>query len=344
MIDPTTALLVAGALCALVGVLFWPERGLVPRFLRGARATERVLLEDALKHLHDHESRGLPGTLSSTSGALEISGDRASELLARLVELGLVRLESGRYELTPAGRAEALRVIRVHRLWERYLSDETGLTETEWHRVADRREHTTTPEQAEALAASMGDPLFDPHGAPIPRPTGEIDLPAGLPIMELEPNRLAEIVHIEDEPEAVYAQLVAEGIFVGMKIRLLERTPERCRFEGDDGQEHVLAPVLAANLSAVPLEDADLEEEGPFETLDALAVGERARVLNISPQCRLAERRRMFDLGLLPGTVVEAELRSPSGDPTAYRIRDAVIALRREQAAMIRVERTGEAS
>jgi Fe2+ transport system protein FeoA len=43
-------------------------------------------------------------------------------------------------------------------------------------------------------------------------------------------------------------------------------------------------------------------------------------------------------LGVLPGTLVEAELPSPMGDPVAYRIRDTLIALRRDQARCIRVE------
>ena len=58
----------------------------------------------------------------------------------------------------------------------------------------------------------------------------------------------------------------------------------------------------------------------------------------LSPQCRGPERRRLMDLGILPGTVIQAELVSPSGDPTAYRIRDALIALRKEQADWVRVE------
>jgi Fe2+ transport system protein FeoA len=44
-----------------------------------------------------------------------------------------------------------------------------------------------------------------------------------------------------------------------------------------------------------------------------------------------------MDLGILPGTPVAAEIRSPSGDPTAYRIRGALIALRRDQADLIHV-------
>jgi Fe2+ transport system protein FeoA len=46
-----------------------------------------------------------------------------------------------------------------------------------------------------------------------------------------------------------------------------------------------------------------------------------------------------LDLGVLPGTVVHAEMQSPNGDPTAYRIRDALIALRAEQAEAIRIQR-----
>lgn len=49
------------------------------------------------------------------------------------------------------------------------------------------------------------------------------------------------------------------------------------------------------------------------------------------------ERRRLMDLGLVPGTAITAELRSPLGDPVAYRVRGALIALRREQAQRIQI-------
>nr|WP_044200662.1 FeoA family protein [Oscillochloris trichoides] len=49
------------------------------------------------------------------------------------------------------------------------------------------------------------------------------------------------------------------------------------------------------------------------------------------------ERQRMVDLGILPGTIITVEVRSPLGDPTAYRVRDTLIALRREQAQQVEV-------
>ena len=50
------------------------------------------------------------------------------------------------------------------------------------------------------------------------------------------------------------------------------------------------------------------------------------------------ERRRMVDLGILPGTRIENVMPSPLGDPIAYRIRNAVVALRNEQAKLIEIE------
>ena len=48
-------------------------------------------------------------------------------------------------------------------------------------------------------------------------------------------------------------------------------------------------------------------------------------------------RRRLFDLGLIPGTQVTCTARSPAGDPAAYLIRGAVVALRGRDAGEIRV-------
>lgn len=73
-----------------------------------------------------------------------------------------------------------------------------------------------------------------------------------------------------------------------------------------------------------------------IRTLDRLAQGEAASVVRINSEG--AERRRLLDLGILPGTRIEVVARSPLGDPTAYRIRGSVVALRREQAQRIEVE------
>ena len=81
MTDPRIALLVVTGSLLLAVLLFWPGRGLAWQSLHGLRVNERVLIEDALKHLWDCEYRGTPATLQSVSGfrpnhfpILDISG------------------------------------------------------------------------------------------------------------------------------------------------------------------------------------------------------------------------------------------------------------------------------
>jgi ferrous iron transport protein A len=73
-----------------------------------------------------------------------------------------------------------------------------------------------------------------------------------------------------------------------------------------------------------------------FIQLNFLPLGTKAKVKALTSDGCI--RRRMLDLGLITGTEVEALQRSPSGDPIAYNIRGAVIALRSEEASKILVE------
>ncbi len=334
--------LVAIAL-ALVGAvaLFWPASGVAWRWRRGLAASDRVEVEDALKHVWDGEYRQRPATLESLAGALGLSGRAAADLVDRLGRLDLLHLDDSALRLTPDGRREALRVIRIHRLWERYLADETGLGAHEWHAHAERREHGTTDQQANAMAATLGYPRFDPHGDPIPMPSGEVPPHQGIPLTQLTVDQAAEIVHIEDEPEAVFAQIAAAGLVPGMRVRVLDRSPQRMRIEAE-ADEVVLAPVVAANVTVLLIETPT--EAASMTRLSALSPGESAKVVALAASCRGAQRRRLLDLGLVPGTTVTSELRGPSGDPTAYRIRGALIALRHDQASHIYVHRGVEVS
>ncbi|NNE44302.1 MAG: DtxR family transcriptional regulator [Gemmatimonadetes bacterium] len=342
MIGPLMDLLITVALLALAGAIFWPESGWFWRWRAMARTSERVRIEDALKHLHEVEYRNQHGSLDSVAGALGLSSRDATDLVARIEALGFAHRSEGHLELTPDGSDYARRIIRTHRLWERHLAEETGLPEVDWHGEAEHQEHKLTPEEVEELAARMGHPRFDPHGDPIPTPSGELPPWEGRPLPSLPVGELGTIVHVEDEPREIYAQLVAENLHPGMRVQMLEVAAERVRFWAD-GDEHILAPVVAANLSFVALPQ-EQEMQGPFETLAALEPGESARVLQFAPSCRGLQRRRLMDLGLLPGTDIEAEMTSAGGDPTAYRVRGSLVALRSDQARHIHITRPGEAA
>ena len=338
MSDPLLYLLIGLGLMGLVAALFWPVRGILPRIRQARRSSERVLIEDTLKHLHNLEIRQRRATLESIAGAVNISINRVPPLLEVMQERELVQMEEGDFHLTELGREYALHMIRAHRLWESYLADATGHAEADWHGQAETVEHTLDRSEVDALSARLGHPVVDPHGDPIPTAEGEYVPHGGRPLSKIMAGENVRIVHLEDEPQPVYAQLVAAGLHLDQTLHVMESSAQRIRFWAD-GNEQVLAPLLAANVSVLPVPVEVSTDIAPAERLDSLRRGEMATISAISRACRGAERRRLMDLGIVPGTKVEVEMHSPSGDPTAYRIRDTIIALRREQARQIQIER-----
>jgi DtxR family Mn-dependent transcriptional regulator len=147
----------------------------------------------------------------------------------------------------------------------------------------------------------------------------------------------ARIVHIEDEPDILYAQIIAEDLHPGMVVEIAEAAPHRIRFWSYQ-QEYVLAPIVAAQISVVPLVENNHREDIQGVPLSTLKVGETGVVRTISSLIRGIERRRLFDLGIIPGTEIRVEMIGPGRDPTAYQIRGSVIALRSSQAKLIRVD------
>lgn len=336
MDEPLFLLISASAFVVVSLWLFWPETGPFWRWRQRRRMTERVLIEDALKHIHDCEYYGRPCSLQSIAGALHCQQDEVAALFGEMEEREFVVLADGAPQLTPRGRDYALHVIRAHRLWERYLADHTGYAAEAWHTQSEQREHELSTAQIDALAAELGHPRFDPHGDPIPTIKGDLArIEAAQSLTEAPVNQPLQIIHLEDEPGTVYAQLLAEGIHLGMQVIITERTPQRLRFWGD-GDDHVLAPLLANSISVTPISQAEVAT-GPNYSLSQLKPGESGTVQRLSPRCQGAERRRLLDLGILPGTTIRAEMVSPSGDPTAYRIRGALIGLRKEQADLIQI-------
>jgi DtxR family Mn-dependent transcriptional regulator len=320
-------------LAALVAViLFVPRTGIVARLHRANREAARILREDALKHVYHYEYSGIACTPDSLAGALGLSRNHAVSLLEELGRRKLISYSGLHITLTDDGRAYALSVVRVHRLWERFLSDETTVQEQRWHEEAEKQEHRLSEEEAQALAKRLGQPLFDPHGDPIPSPGGIVPEQKGKVLRVFEEGDVVRIVHVEDEPGEVYAQLVAAGFFPGTTVRIVTSTLEKIVVE-KEGKDIELTMGLAANITALRVPPTKFKREQ--RTLASLSVGANGVVSEISPACRGLQRRRLMDLGIVPGTRIEAEMRGAGGDPTAYRVRGAAIALRRDQAKLV---------
>lgn len=315
------------ALLALVAIVLLIRRKQTSR--------RRILTEDALKHIYHCEYSKISCTINSLAGAMGKPQDTVAAIVSELTDRRYVVPRGQELLLTERGREYALSVIRSHRLWERYLADETMVREVDWHKEAERQEHRLSAEEAESLSKRLGNPVFDPHGDPIPSPGGQIPHEIGVSLEQFRQGDTVQIVHVEDEPPTVYAELLRLGLYPGMKVVIRERSGLQVVLDRE-GERIELTPVVAANLHV--RKEGGPAPRGPRRTLASLSPGNTAVVAELSPACRGLQRRRLMDLGVVPGTTIEAEMRSPGGDPTAYRIRGATIALRREHADLVFVE------
>jgi hypothetical protein len=86
--------------------------------------------------------------------------------------------------VTDEGEARARCLIRAHRLWERYLLDEEGISLEAVHAEAHHGEHNTTPEELERPDARLGHAAWDPHGHVIPASGCRAPSSIGRPLSE----------------------------------------------------------------------------------------------------------------------------------------------------------------
>jgi len=322
----------------IIATLFFiPQWGLFSFLKRGWRMTDRVLIEDALKHIQLCDFENRKATLFSVSGALSIPCELTYQVLEKMFRMDLIRMSGQTIQLTTKGYEYAMRIIRAHRLSEQYLAQETGYPYEELHQRAHKIEHDLSDEQANILSTKLGNPIFDLHGDPIPSANGKIKHLKEVPLTSVLINQSVKITHLEDEPKEIYAQLLAESLYPGLAIHLVEKTKYKIRFWSKEG-EHALAPIVAANISVIPLPDATIFKEKTQTSLTKLPIGKETKIIEISQYLRKNERMRLMDLGFVPGTLVEANLRSIHGDLTAYRVRGSLIALRQEQTDWIKIE------
>lgn len=165
-----TIAVAAGAQFALAAI-FAPRHGVLGRALRNLGVSIRIAREDALGHLWRRgESGGEPSL--ARSSLIELVGGgwiarRAVGTLARDASLAAVR--GDRLGLTDAGMEEAARLVRAHRLWESYLTEELDRAPEAVHDSAHRIEHFLKPDLTARLEARLSNPERDPHGREIPK-------------------------------------------------------------------------------------------------------------------------------------------------------------------------------
>lgn len=119
---------------------------------------------EAIWELHEDDIDVIQARIAER---LEVSRPAVSEMIRRMETEGLISIGST-ISLTDAGRTLAERVVRRHRLAERFLTDILGLSWADAHTEAGKWEHVISEPVEAALSRVLGDPTTCPHGNPIP--------------------------------------------------------------------------------------------------------------------------------------------------------------------------------
>jgi DtxR family Mn-dependent transcriptional regulator len=215
--------------------------------------TESV--EEYLEAIYKLKEEGQPVALSTLAERLEISSVSANEMVRKLVELELVIYEPYKgVSLTPAGQAQALAVIRRHRLWERFLTDVLGLSWDQVHEEACRLEHVTSPLVEERLAQFLDEPETCPHGHPMPTAGGEMSVEAGCPLAELTAGQKARILRVPEGDVALLQYLATLELEPQATVQVEAVAPFQGPLTVQVGEaRHVLGRELASQIVVRPL-------------------------------------------------------------------------------------------
>ena len=120
---------------------------------------------EAIYELHEDDVDVIQARIAER---LTISRPAVSEMIKRMENEGLVSTTKSRIQLTATGRQLAERIVRRHRLAERFITDILGLSWAQAHREAGKWEHVMSDEVEAAMDRVLGTPTTCPHGNPIP--------------------------------------------------------------------------------------------------------------------------------------------------------------------------------
>jgi DtxR family Mn-dependent transcriptional regulator len=183
-------------------------------------------VEDYLKAIYELERSGEPAETNAIARLLGIAPASVSGMMRRLAEQGLITHERYRgARLTAGGRRAALKTLRRHRVIEAYLTSALGYSWDRVHDEAERLEHAASDELIDRMAAAIGEPATDPHGAPIPTREGILLERSLVPLSSLEAGASARVERVSDRNAERLRYLAELGILPGAIVRLVSRDP-----------------------------------------------------------------------------------------------------------------------
>lgn len=184
-------------------------------------------IEDYIKAIFQLGKNGDLVQTSAIADRLEVRPASVSNMMRRLATLGfLVHAPYRGVKLTKEGELLARRMVRRHRLIERFLVEVLDYPWDEVHEEAERLEHAVSPGFMDRLNKLLENPSTDPHGAPIPASDGTMDESAHPALVELRAGDTACVRRVRDDDGDLLRQFGQLGIRPGALIEVLEANDE----------------------------------------------------------------------------------------------------------------------
>ena len=210
---------------------------------------------DYLKAIWELAGEGVAST-KDVADRLSISSASVSNMFVRLRGMGLAEYERYRgASLTEAGRLEALRLLRRHRLIETFLLECLGYSWDEVHEEAESLEHSVSDAYTERLAEFLGHPEQDPHGDPIPTRDGTLELDDSFPLAEAAAGQRIRVFRVGPEDAPTLAVLRESGLLPGkmLTVKEVRALDEVVTVEDEDGETHTLGGPIASSVFVRPV-------------------------------------------------------------------------------------------
>ena len=181
-------------------------------------------IENYLKTIYNlsAESKSVVGNFRLAK-KLGIKPASVTEALRKLHDIKYVVYEkSYGTRLTALGARLALNIIRRHRIWETYLVKELGFGWDEVHEIAEELEHVRNDRLINKLSEILGNPLYDPHGDPIPNKRGKIKKAKFVTLAEVIPVQRCRVMGVSDHSASFLKYLDRLRIRIGSELTVKE--------------------------------------------------------------------------------------------------------------------------
>ncbi len=181
--------------------------------------------ENYLKSIY-HLSAGGTKAVSTNeiAEAMNTKAASATDMIKKLSGKNLISYE--KYygvKITRQGKAEALMVVRKHRLWETFLFQKLQFNWDEVHEVAEQLEHIKSALLIEKLDEFLGFPTADPHGHPIPDKNGKISEVRQVPLAEAPLKKKMIICAVKQGSPSFLQYLSKIGVYIGATVSIQEK-------------------------------------------------------------------------------------------------------------------------